>query len=659
MTESESRAQKWLICLLLGLAVMVVFWPALHYGFVDYDDGDYVTANPDIQHGLTLQSLHWALTTTHASNWHPVTWVSHIIDCDLYGLNPAGHHLTSLLFHVANSVLLFRLLLRLTGELAPSLFVAAMFALHPLRVESVVWISERKDVLSTFFWMLALGAYVRYARKQKSKTANAAVFYGLALVFFALGLMAKPMLVTLPLILLLLDFWPLGRLEFGPKFLWRPIWEKIPFLLLAAGDSAATFLIQRNSGAVGTLTSYPLVLRLANVPVAYVRYIAKNFWPAGLAVYYPSRSWSLLEVGGAVCVLVVVSLLAVRRWRAQPYLAVGWFWFLGMLVPTIGLVQVGTQSMADRYSYIPSVGLWIMVGWSARDWIAGHPSRRAMAALAGAGAIIACIALTCAQVPFWRDSHTLFTRAAEIPGGSYIAYYNLGCYATVDRKFDDAIVYYKKALSAEADNASWADHAPGYSDLGFAYLQVKDYSNAVASIEKAIAIRPEFPKAYYNLGCAFLNDNQPAEAVESLQRATSMDPGAADIHYKLANALMASGQYAKAIAEFERTLQLRPGMEEAENNLAWLLATCEDRSLRNGERAVTLARQAVQHSHDPKPMMLGTLAAAYAEAGKFPEAVATAQQAHQLALDQNNTALARVLESQLQRYQSGADGSHQ
>jgi Flp pilus assembly protein TadD len=658
MTDSASRWQKWVVCLLLGLAVMIVFWPALHYGFIHYDDQDYVTDNKDVQHGLNWQSVKWALTTAHAANWHPLTWVSHMVDCQLFGLQPAGHHLTSLLLHVANSILLFLLLGRLTGALWPSAFVAAMFALHPLRVESVVWISERKDVLSTFFWMLTVGAYVRYAKNLKSKVSNFKFFYVLALVFFALGLMAKPMLVTLPFVLLLLDYWPLGRLEFGPKFCWRPVVEKIPFLLLAAGDSAATFLIQNQFGGVKTLRSFPFSVRVANMPFAYVRYIGKNFWPAGLAVHYPSRPLGVLEVGGAVCVLGAVSILAVRRWRAQPYLAVGWFWFLGMLVPTIGLVQVGTQAMADRYSYLPSVGLWIMVAWSVRDWIGDRPFPRAMAAMVGAMAVIACMVLTSRQVPYWRDTRALFMRAAAVTDPSYLAYYNIGCFAMDDVQYPEAILCFKKALSAEPDNTRWADHSPAYNDLGYAYLQEGEMSNAVANLEKAIAIRPRYPEAYYNLGCAFLNNKQPGEAVDCFQRALAMDSSVAAIHYKLANALMQSGQYAQAIAEYAQTLQLSPNMDEAANNLAWLLATCSDPSLRNGLRAVTLARQASDHSHNQNPIILGTLAAAYAEVGKLSEAVATAQRARQLALDQNNRTLAEVLESQLRRYQDSNGGFH-
>jgi Flp pilus assembly protein TadD len=657
MTDSGSRWQKWVVCLLLGLAVMVVFWPALHFGFVHYDDQEYVTENKEVQHGLNLQSIKWALTTAHASNWHPLTWVSHIIDCQLYGLRPAGHHLTSLLLHLANSILLFLLLERLTGALGPSAFVAAMFALHPLRVESVVWIAERKDVLSTFFWMLTVGAYARYAENLKFKISNFTFFYALALVFYSLGLMAKPMLVTLPFVLLLLDYWPLGRLEFGPKFGWQPVVEKIPFLLLAAGDSAATFLVQRHSGAVETLRIFPLGVRLANIPSAYVRYIGKIFWPAGLAVYYPFRVLGIMEVGGAVCVLVAVTILVVRRWRAQPYLAVGWFWFLGILVPTIGLVQVGTQAMADRYSYLPSVGLWIMVAWGARDWIGDRPLPRAMVALAGAVAVIVCVVLTSMQVPYWRDTRSIFMRAAAVTDQYYLAYYNIGCSSMDEGQYPDAIASFKKALSSEPDDTRWSDHSVAYNNLGYAYLQLGETSNAVASIEKALAIRPRYPEAYYNLGCAFLNNEQPGEAVDCLQRAVAIDSNVPAIHYKLANALMQSGQNARAIAEYSETLRLRPNMDEAANNLAWLLATCSDRSLRNGAEAVTLARQASEHSHNQNPVILGTLAAAYAEVGKHSEAVATARRARQLALEQKNGALAGVLETQLKRYQSVESGS--
>ncbi len=292
MMQTGTRRAQWLLCALLGAAVLVVFAPALHCGFVNIDDPDYVTSNWHVQRGLNGQSLRWAFTTVTACNWHPLTWLSHILDCQLFGLHPAGHHLTSLLFHAANSVLLFLLLHRLTGAFWRSFFVAGLFALHPLRVESVVWISERKDVLSAFFCLLALGAYLRYAAEFKVQGPKLKVYYGLSLLCFALGLMAKPMLVTLPFVLLLLDYWPLGRLEFGTKFSWRPVMEKIPFFILTAASSLVTFLVQERTGAVAPLSRFPLGARLANVPVAYVRYLAKNFWPADLASFYPSVAWS-------------------------------------------------------------------------------------------------------------------------------------------------------------------------------------------------------------------------------------------------------------------------------------------------------------------------------------------------------------------------------
>ncbi|HEY3915849.1 MAG TPA: hypothetical protein VGN61_15280 [Verrucomicrobiae bacterium] len=361
---------------------------------------------------MTWESFKWAWTAGAAANWHPVTWFSLLIDSQVYGLNPTGYHLTNVFLHLANTVLLFLLLKRLTGALGASFFVAAVFALHPLRVESVVWVAERKDVLSGFFFLLTVWGYVLWRQSKRL------VFYGLSIVCFALGLMAKPMLVTVPFVLLLLDFWPLGR-----TFAWGLIWEKLPYAALAVGDGVATYLVQRNSGAMGNFQSLSLADRLTNVPVAYIRYIFKNFWPSGLAVYYPLRTVGLLEALGAVCILAAVTVLVVRRWRPQPYLAVGWFWFLGMLVPTIGIVQVGTQSMADRYTYLPCIGLWIMVAW----WVAEHIHARSFLMTAGAMGLAACAVLTLIQERYWKDTTTLLMRDAALTGQHYFAYYNIGC----------------------------------------------------------------------------------------------------------------------------------------------------------------------------------------------------------------------------------------
>jgi Flp pilus assembly protein TadD len=588
MTPPDMRRLKWLVCALLGAAALAVFSPALHCGFVLFDDSEYIVKNTEIQRGLDGRAVQWALTTARASNWHPLTWLSHALDCQFYGLRPAGHHLTSLLWHAASSVLLFLLLNRLTGALWRSAFVAAMFALHPLRVESVVWIAERKDVLSTFFWMLAVWAYVRYMENLKSQISNLKFWYALALVFYALGLMSKAMLVTLPFVLLLLDYWPLGRLEFGPDFSRRLLVEKIPFFLLAAADSAVTYLIQNQQGVVKALNAFPLSERLANVPVAYALYLGKNFWPSGLTALYPRHPLGPLEIGGAVCLLGAVSLLVARHGRARPWLPVGWLWFLGMLVPTLGLVKVGDQSMADRYSYLPSVGLWIMVAWEAGAWVRGHPRARRVAALGGAAAVVACLTLTPRQIGFWRDSHTLSMRAAAVFSAAEktdpvsLDCYNQGCDAVARRDYPRAVLHFQEALRSEAEHHLWECQARACNNLGYAYLHEGQISNAVASFEKALAIRPFYPEALFNVGCAFMTNNQPDVAVDCFHSALDMDPAAVEIHCNLAGAL--------------------------------------------------------------------------AQLGRLAEAVAAAQQARQLALAQNNPALARILESQIQKYQRGEGG---
>ena len=665
MTDSGRQWQKWVVCLLLGAAVMIAFWPALGCNFVYFDDQDYVLFNKNIQHGVHWDSLKWALTSAHAANWHPLTWVSHMLDVQIYGLEPAGHHMTSLLLHAGNAIMLFLLLNGMTGAFWRSAFVAAMFAVHPLRVESVVWVSERKDVLSTFFCLLTVAAYVRYAQEfqiqsafgRAKKSSKVKAFYVLALALFACALMSKPMAVTLPFVLLLLDYWPLGRLGSEQVFSWRLVVEKIPFLLLAAADSVVTFLIQNHFGVVTTLTRFPLGIRLANIPVAYLKYLSKNFWPTGLAVFYPHHPLGILVVAAAVGALLGISFLVVKVRRTRPYLLVGWFWFLGILVPAIGLVQVSTQAMADRYSYLPSVGLWIMLAWGVNDLVGNRLLPRATAALAGGLAIIVCMIGTSVQAGYWQNTRALFMRAAKVTDQNYLAYYNLGCYAKDSGDYAQAILDFKKALAAEADNAPWANHARAYNNLGYAYLQQGNITDAVADFEKAVELQPIYPEAYYNLGRAFQANNQPDVAVEAFQRALALDPNVAEIHFKMANALLQLGKPAEAISQYSQALQINPGLDDAANNLAWLLATCPDHSLRDGAKAVALARRASDHAHNQNPVILGTLAAAYAEVGQFSEAAAVAQQASQLALAQKNSALAGALESQGHRYQSGLGGS--
>jgi Flp pilus assembly protein TadD len=555
MTEPGTRRQKWLVCALLGAAVLAVYAQGLFCTFTNFDDGDYVVLNTNIQHGLNWHSIKWAFTTGYAANWHPLTWVSHNIDYRLYGMKPFGHHLTSLLLHLANVVLLFLLLNHLTGALWRSAWVAAVFALHPLRVESVVWVAERKDVLSTFFWMLTVGAYIRYAENLKFQISNFKFFYTLALIFFVLGLLSKPMLVTLPFVLLLLDYWPLGRLQFGPAFYWRLVVEKIPFFLLAVCSSVITFLVQDRSGVVASLSTVSLGQRLANVPVAYVRYLGKIFWPTGLAVFYDYERWNFYQVAGAVFFLGLITAWVVSQRRLRPYLVVGWFWFLGMLLPTIGLVQVGHQSMADRYSYLPSVGISIMAAWGLCDLVARHPLRLRAASIAGALALAACAALTARQISFWKTPVALFSHAAELSDQDCQTCYNVGCRVMEQGNYTRAIRCFERALKAAGKNDPPSLLARVQNNLGCALLEQRQITNAVGHFEKALNLQPRYPQAYYNMGRAFMTNGQPNVAADCFQRALALDQNPVVLG-ALASAYAQAGNLAEAVAAAQRARQL-------------------------------------------------------------------------------------------------------
>jgi tetratricopeptide (TPR) repeat protein len=611
MTDTGAAWQKWLFCAVLGTAVLAAYGPALHCGFVNLDDFDYVTENRAIQHGLNGQSLRWALTTEHAANWHPLTWVSHIFDCQFYGLHPAGHHLTSLLWHATNSILLLLLLIQLTGTLWRSAFVALLFALHPLRVESVVWISERKDVLSAFFWMLSVMAYVRYAQEFKistpkpskrveTKRANGKVCYALALVLFALGLMAKPMLVTLPFVLLLLDYWPLRRLEFGAKFSWRPLTEKIPFFVLAAASSLITLHVQKHMGAVAPLARFSLGVRLENIPVAYTRYLARMFWPAGLAAFYPYPQWPVSGVTGAVALLAAITGLAIWRSRSQPYLAVGWFWFLGMLVPTIGLVQVGAQSMADRYTYLPSIGLWIMLVWGLHDLALSRPLLRPALAMAAGLAIAVFAFLAWRQAGVYKDSGTLWQATLRSYPNCLTAHNLLSRWLIHQGRWEEALDQCRKAHTLFPNDPTVHDdfsriylhegkvdeaiaealqsiHLQPHTEvnrltLARAFLKRGDFAAAATSCKEAIQINPAEADAWCNLGYALLKQGQFPEASSAYQRSLELNPDLSQACEGLGNTLLRQGRTEEAMAQFERTLQLSPSFAEAHYNLAGILA---------------------------------------------------------------------------------------
>ncbi len=580
---------------MLALAVLAAFWPALNCGFVNYDDPFYVTANWRVQSGLHWPAVRWAFTATDAANWHPVTWLSHLLDCQLYGLHPAGHHLTSLLLHLANSLLLWLLLRRMTGAFWRSALAAALFALHPLRVESVVWIAERKDVLSAFLGLLAMSAYVRYTENSKSQIPNSNFFYAAALAFFALALMAKPMLVTLPFVLLLLDYWPLDRFPLR----WRLILEKIPFLLLALCSSVVTFLVQQRTGAMASLARYPFSERLANVPLAYAGYLSKIFWPADLASFYPHEPLRAAPILAALLLLAGVTAWTIWRRRSQPYLAVGWFWFLGMLVPTIGLVQVGGQLMADRYTYLPSVGLCIIVAWAMADLVARRPLLRESIILAAAAAVALCAVLTSRHAEVYHDSRTLWEAALRTNPQSLIAHDNLAKWMIENGRLPEALDHCRQALALRPDDPAAqlnlaeislregkADDAVAsclksiaiqprnerfYETLGRAYLKQGRLDQAIAAFEQALQIQPAFAEAWCNMGFALLQQRRLPQAISAYQEALDLNPAYALAHNDLGGILRQMGRTGKAMAHFRRAAELRPDFGEAHYNIAELL----------------------------------------------------------------------------------------
>jgi tetratricopeptide (TPR) repeat protein len=595
---AKDKVRTASICLALAAATLGAFWGAQKCQFVNYDDPAYITSNPEVHRGLTLRSIRWAFSTGAASNWHPLTWLSHLADVELYGLSPAGHHLSSVLLHAANGVLLFLILQRMTGAPGRAAAVAALFALHPLRVESVVWVSERKDVLSTFFWMLTVWAYLRYAENLKSQISNFKLFYALALVFFALGLMSKPMLVTLPFVLLLLDYWPLGRL---PRGLAALVKEKIPFFILAVASSVVTFLVQRTGGAVSSWTEVPLGARVGNAFISYVRYLGKIFWPRGLSPLYPHPGyWLWWQIAGAVVLLAAITAGVIWRGRSQPYLAVGWFWFLGMLAPTIGLVQVGIQSMADRYSYVPAVGVFIMVVWGAHEGLGARPGGRWVLGIAAALAVGACLVLTPQQVEYWRTGETLFQHAVEVTDNNYLAYNNLGFDLSNRGETKKAMAEFQRSLEINPN------YDEARNNLGFAFAALGRFKEATNEYIKALSLNSNLTEAHNNLGVALgslgfadagihefqvalqENPNHPGarnnygvalakkgkldEAIEQFRLALAAQPNYISAHSDLGNALALKGDFAGAIGEYEICLGIDPKDAPVQNNLANVLA---------------------------------------------------------------------------------------
>jgi len=808
------RLPVWLLAVSLAVATIAVYWPAMRYGFVNYDDPEYVTANPHVQGGLNRESVIWAWRNMdQAAYWAPLMWLSHILACQLFGLQPWGHHFINVLLHSLNAALVFVLFRRLTNATWRSLLVAALFALHPLRVESVAWVTERKDVLSGFFGLLSLIFYVRYAQRRSSTLRSMAATedgrvegprsstgtavsaldprhstldYCLALLFFALGLMSKPMLVTWPFVMLLLDYWPLGRLrpvlrsssateggttdyglqrglrttDCGPQasrsissLVPRPsslVLEKLPFFALAAAASCVAFAAANRGGVVVPVENLPFGARVENALVSYCWYLGKFFWPTNLAVFYPHPGhWPLLEVLLAGLLLVVLSGFFFVKRGQYPFLLIGWLWFVGTLVPVIQLVQSGAQAMADRFTYIPSLGMLILTIWGAYELARRRRYRMIALSVAGGTVIFLCSVMTRQQLSYWQDSETLFRHTLAVTENNYLAHNNLG--DALDRKgqTDEAIREFQDAIrlgpnfapaynnfGAALDRKGQTDEAieqfqeairlkPDYAvahcNLGSALDRKGQTDEAIRQFQDAIRLKPDYVETHYNLGIAFAKKGQTVEAINQFEDAIRLRPDYAEAHNNLGNALMsmgrsdeaitnyrqaleinpdyfevlnnlgtalaAKGQLAEAIENYRRAIQLNstrpdtfvhlgmaleqsgrtreavteyrealrlnPNFLGALNNLAWILAASPDDQLRNGVEAVQLAEHACGLTHYGQPFFIGTLAAAYAEAGRFPEAISTAEKAEQLAADAGLRAVAAKNRQLLELYRAG------
>jgi Tfp pilus assembly protein PilF len=587
---SVPRWRELLVCLLLAAATGGVYSRACRNGFVNYDDDSYVEHNAHVQKGLTAESVRWAFTTTEMVNWHPLTWLSFELDDQVFGLNPGGFHLTNVVLHVLDALLLFVALRALTGAVWRSGFVAALFALHPLHVESVAWISERKDTLSTLFAALTLAAYAVYARRP------GVLRYLLVAVPFALGLMAKSMLVTLPFVLLLLDYWPLRRLG-GPAAAALRLAEKVPLLVLAAASCAVTLVAQREGGETNPVGALPL--RLENAAVSYAAYLGKTAWPHGLVPFYPFPTdlYPAGQVAGAVLVLLGISAGCLLLARRAPYLVVGWLWFLGTLVPVIGLVQVlGGFARADRFTYVPLIGVFLMAVWGAADLAARLRIPALVPAAAGVVVLAACAAATWVQIDTWHDSATLWTHTLAIDPDNYLAHNNLGTVFLQDGKVDEALGHYQAsaraapwyALAHYNEGCALAEkgrtweaageyrealrYDPHYSDahnnLGALLLMGGDADGALREFTAALDRAPNPPLVHNNVGLALLRKGRTAEAVAEFEEALRLDPGYADAHNNLGEALYSQGRVDPAVAHFEEALRLDPGHPRARANLS-------------------------------------------------------------------------------------------
>ena len=693
------------ICVFLAAITWLVFGQTLGHGFVNYDDPQYVYDNVEVTSGLSLHGLTWAFTHSYFNNWHPLTWLTHMLDWQLYERKAGGHHMTNLLLHTAGVLLLFLVLAQMSGALWRSAFVAAIFAIHPLHVESVAWIAERKDVLSGVFFMLTLSAYVRYVRRQTFGR------YAVMWILFACGLMSKPMLVTLPFVLLLLDYWPLNRVtnqrsgvgnrgsgvssqlpsrsyrEPGWSLVGHLILEKVPLLALCVVSSVATFLAQGN--AIVSISRLPFWWRLNNAFLSYVVYVRQMLWPFRLAPFYTyPQTFPAWEVAASILLLIGLTAAAIALRRGHPYLVTGWFWYLGMLVPVIGVVQVGSQAHADRYTYLPQIGLYLALTWMIADLAKSW--RRRWILTATATAVIAFLSWTAwVQASYWREGESLWKHTLAVTGNNETAHSLLGDLAlekglideaaahyqaavnvwpsspTFQAKLgkallrkglnDEAVVHFQKAIEL-ASHRTDTERAELQSDIGNELLQKGLVDEAIVQFQQALELASADRIIHNDYGNALLRKGRVDEAIVQFQKA--LDSGVEDayaptIHYNLGNALRQKNLLSEAVAQYREALKRAPRLVAAQDNLAWTLATAPDASLRNGSQALELATQANQLSGGRDPVILRTLAAAYAENGQFSKAFESAKSALDLAITRKNQALVEALQHDISLYQRG------
>ena len=714
MRIARTRPLLTTLCISVILAAVTasIYAPVRHHGFIDFDDPDYILENRHVRTGLTTDNAWWAFTNAHASNWHPLTWLSHMIDCQLWGLNPGMHHLVNLVIHAINVVLVFLVFQQMTGATWASAFVAALFGWHPLHVESVAWISERKDVLSTFFWFLTLWAYVWYVRRP------GVLRYILVTVFLALGLMAKPMLVTLPFVLLLVDYWPLRRqaaiTDGVPMRSWPGlVLEKIPLFVLVAASCIVTFIVQRQSGAVKAFEVLPLQARLPNALIAYVTYLLKGFWPADLSILYPlPRAFPWWEAVSAATVLIAISVVAIIQRKHNPWLPVGWFWYLGTLVPVIGIVQVGDQFIADRYTYVPAIGIFVILAFGAQSMALSLPFGRPLVFTGGALILAGCLATTAMQVSYWKSSVTLFTRSLQVAQTPSLhnnlgvvleregkwnqavthyrealrlnpahpdAYNNLGVVLIKQERLKEAISYLRRAVRltpgfAKAHNnlgkalqdlgrvdeaiGSYQkavqlrpDFAEALNNLGTAFEKKGRLDEAVAAYQEALRFKPDYAFAHNNIGCAFQQQGHLSQAILSYREALRLDPNYPEAHANLGGALLIEHQIPEAIEHLSDALRLKPKFVVALEKLGWIHASSSVDAHRNAQEAISIAERTVTLKGNKDARALDLLAAAQAEAGRFDEASNTATRARDLAALSGSSQFANEVQERIRLYE--------